>query len=78
MWVLPVPLWAERDDVLASFNPFAARQFQHLHLVQGRDRPEVEAVPLPGSVCLHTREGAFDGLEFGGLDPVARQGIAQQ
>ncbi len=28
---------AKCDDVLAPRNPFAARQFQHLHLVQGRD-----------------------------------------
>ena len=33
--------WAERDDILAPFNLFAARQFQHLHFVQGRDRLEV-------------------------------------
>ena len=49
--------WAERDDILASFHPFTARQFQHLHLVQGRDRLEVKAVQ------------AFDGRELGRLDP---------
>ena len=60
------------DDILMPFNllagrrlpsiavrPFAPRHFQHLHLVQRRDRLEVEAVQTP------------DGGEFGSLDPVA-------
>ena len=34
----------ERNDVLASFDPFAAGQFQHLHPVELRDGGEVEAV----------------------------------
>ena len=57
-------LW--HDDILAPQGPFAPRQFQHLHLVQGRNCLEVEAVQT------------LDGGEFGGFDPVARQGIAQQ
>ena len=34
------------EDILAPINPSAARQFQHLHLVQGRDRLEVEAISV--------------------------------
>ena len=48
---------AESNDVLAPVDPLAACQFQNLHLVQLRDRLEVEAVQ------------AFDGREFGGFDP---------
>ena len=48
---------AEGDDVLAPLDPFAAGQFQHLHLVQAGDRLEVEAVE------------AFDRREPRGLDP---------
>ena len=48
---------AEGDDVLAALDPFAAGQFEHLHLVQARDRLEVDAVE------------AFDGWELGRLDP---------
>ena len=61
--------WAERvmsktclrhDDILAPFNPFAARQFQHLHLVQGWDRLEVKAVRCPAMVCKANHErGGF-------------------
>jgi len=47
----------QHDDILAPINPFATRQLQHLHLVQGRDRLEVKTVQ------------AFDGWEFGDLDP---------
>jgi len=36
------------DDVLASVDPFAAGEFQHLHLVELRDRLEVEAVQALG------------------------------
>ena len=48
---------AKGDDILAPLDPFTARQFQHLHLVQGGDRFEVEAVQ------------AFDGRELCGFDP---------
>ena len=48
---------AEGDDVLSPLDPFATGQFQNLHLVQRRDRLEVEAVE------------AFDGRELRGLDP---------
>ena len=48
---------AEGDDVLAALDPFAARQLEHLHLVQAGDRLEVEAVE------------AFDRREPRGLDP---------
>jgi len=48
--------WAKGNDVLAPLDPFAAGQFQHLHLVELRDGAEVEAVE------------AFDRGEFGGLD----------
>lgn len=54
---LACPAWAERDDILTPINPFATRQFQHLHLVQGGDRLEVEAVQT------------FDGGELCGFDP---------
>ncbi|CUH84302.1 hypothetical protein TM5383_02758 [Thalassovita mediterranea] len=47
----------ERDHILLAFDPFAARQLQHHHLVERRDRLEVEAVQ------------AFDGRELCGLDP---------
>ena len=48
---------AEGDDVLAALDPFAARQLEHLYLVQAGDRLEVEAVE------------AFDRREPCGLDP---------
>jgi hypothetical protein len=48
---------AESDDVLAPLDPFAAGQLEHLHLVQRRDRLEVEAVE------------AFYRREFRRLDP---------
>ena len=44
------------DDILAPINPFAAGKLQHLHLVQGGDGLEVEAVET------------FDGGELGRLD----------
>jgi len=47
---------AKGDDILAPVDPFAAGQFQHLHLVQLWDRLEVEAVE------------ALGGREFRGLD----------
>ncbi len=45
------------DDVFPPVDPFAAGQFQHLHLVEAGDRLEVEAVE------------AFHRGELGGLDP---------
>src|SRR5690606_21623551 len=33
--------WAKGNDVLAPLDPFAAGQFQHLHLVELRDGAEV-------------------------------------
>lgn len=39
---------AKGDDVLTAVNPFAAGQFQHLDLVELRDRLEVEAVQALG------------------------------
>ena len=48
---------AKGDDVLAPLDPFTTRQFQHLHLVQGGDCLEVEAVQ------------AFDSRELCGFDP---------
>jgi len=45
------------DDIVTPFNPLAACQLQNLHLVQGRDHLEVEAVQ------------AFDRRELGALDP---------
>ena len=35
---------AEGDSVLAPLDLLAARQLKHLHLVERRNRPEVEAV----------------------------------
>jgi hypothetical protein len=58
--------WAKGYDILTPFHPLAACQLQNLHFVQRRDGFEVEAVQ------------AFDRRELRGLDPVARQGIAQQ
>jgi hypothetical protein len=48
---------AEGDDVLATVDPFAAGEFQHLHLVEPGDRLEVKAVE------------ALGGRELRGLDP---------
>ena len=48
---------AKSDDVLAPVDPFTPGQFQNLHLVERRDRLEVEAVE------------AFGGRELRGLDP---------
>ena len=47
----------EGDDVLTPVDPFAAGKLQHLHLVELRDRLEVEAVE------------ALGGRELRGLDP---------
>ena len=47
----------EGDDVFPPLDPFAAGQFQHLHLVEAGDRLEVEAVQT------------FDRGKLGGLDP---------
>lgn len=47
----------ESNDVLASLDPLASGQLQHLHLVELRDSGEVETVE------------AFDDREFGRLDP---------
>ena len=47
---------AEGDDVFPPLDPFAAGQFEHLHLVETGDRLEVEAVET------------FDRGELGGLD----------
>ena len=64
--------WAERDDVLAALDPFAARQFQHLHLVELGDGGEVEAVqafddrePCRLDAALDLAAIAFDHLQFG-------------
>ena len=48
--------WAKGDHVLAPFDPVAARQLQHLHLVELGNRLEVEALE------------AFGGRELGCLD----------
>lgn len=48
---------AESNDILAPINPFAAGEFQDLHLVQCGDCLEVKAVE------------AFDGRELRGFDP---------
>jgi hypothetical protein len=53
----PLDLLAGRRCSCIAVRPFATCQLQHLHLVQCRDRLEVEAVQ------------AFDGEELGGLDP---------
>src|SRR5690606_889022 len=44
---------SERNDVFAPLDPFATGKFQHLHLVELRDRLEVEAVQalLGGELC---------------------------
>lgn len=51
---------AEGDDVLAPIDPFAAGQFQHLHLVQAGDRLEVEAVETFGGGELRRLDAALD------------------
>lgn len=56
MWVLPVPLGPRA----ITFDPFAARQFQHLHLVQLRDRPEVKTVEAFGGRELRSLDAALD------------------
>ncbi len=50
---------AKGDDVLAPLDPVAAGKLQNLHLVQLRDRLEVEAVELEGegAAIFSTREG---------------------
>jgi hypothetical protein len=55
---------AERDDVLAAFDPVAAGQFQHLHLVQLGDRPEVEAVEAFGDRELRGLDAPLDHAPF--------------
>jgi len=50
----------EGDDVLAPVDPFAARKFQHLHLVQLGDRLEVEAVEALGCRELRGLDAAID------------------
>ena len=47
----------KRNDVLAPLDPFAPSQFQHLDLVEARDRLEVEAIQT------------FDRRELRRLDP---------
>jgi len=51
---------AERDDVLPAQDELAAAEFQHQHLVEARDRGEVESVE-----ALHRREpgGAYAALD---------------
>jgi hypothetical protein len=51
---------AEVDHVLASFDPFATHQLQHLHLVQLRDRLEVKAVQALGGRELRGLDASLD------------------
>jgi hypothetical protein len=60
----------KRDDVLAPLDPFAAGQFQHLHLVELRDRLEVEAVEALGDRELCRLDAALD------LAPIAVDHLA--
>ena len=53
---LPDTAWAEQDYVLAARDVLAAGEIQHQHLVERRDRLEVEALEL------------FDDGEAGLLD----------
>jgi hypothetical protein len=57
---LPRAAGAESDHVLATLDPFAAGQFQHLHLVELRDRLEVEAVEALGDRELRGLDAALD------------------
>ena len=64
--------WTERNDILATLDPFASRQFQHLHLVELGDGGEVEAVESlddrePGRLdaALDLAAIPFDHLPFG-------------
>src|SRR5690606_41274950 len=50
----------ERDDVLAALDPFAARQFQHQHLVELRDGGEVEAGEALDGRELRSLDAALD------------------
>src|SRR3546814_13028584 len=50
----------ERDDILAPLDPFATRQFQHLHLVELRDGGKVEAVETFYDRELRRLDAAFD------------------
>jgi hypothetical protein len=50
----------EGDDVLAPLDPFAAGQFQHLHLVELGDRLEVEAVEALGGRELRGLDASLD------------------
>src|SRR5690606_9255031 len=51
---------SERDDVLAALDPFTARQFQYLHLVELRNGGEVEAVEAFDDRELRRLDTAFD------------------
>ena len=70
--------WSQGDDVLASFDPAAPRQLQHLYIVERRDRFEVEAIQAfrRGELCgldpaFHHAPFPFDQFE---LDQAAQIG----
>ena len=48
------------DDILAPLNPVATGEFQHLHLVELRDRLEVEAVQALGRRELRGLDAPLD------------------
>ena len=70
---------AERDDVLAAQNLFAARQFQNQHLVERGDRRRVEAIERlnrwkarGADLPFDHTSFAIDEFEFGEAEQIAR------
>ena len=55
---------AQGDDVLAPLDPLAARQLQHLRLVQRGDGLEVEAVEALGNRELRRLDAPLDHAPF--------------
>ena len=55
---------AQGDDVLAPLDPLAARQLQHLRLVQRGDGLEVEAVEALGDRELRRLDAPLDHAPF--------------
>ena len=55
---------AERDDVLPAQDELAAAEVQHQHLVEARDRGEVESEPGGAYAALDDPALAIDQFQF--------------
>src|ERR1700726_2158025 len=71
--------WPESKAVLASVDPFAARQFQNQRLVQRRLGGEVERIEALGlwearqpNAALDVAAFAIDALQFAQAQQIAR------